>query len=170
LAGSSYLYTLAQLALAFVAFSTIVVIIRHMFSAGMSEIHIMIVRLFIVDGLSVSAFALLPPLLELFGLNESIIWRMSSGIVSIYSIMHLSSYVIHRRKLNVGSLPIRIYVNTIVILILNIFLWLNVIGKPFEPNIAPYALFLTWMLAMAGIIFIQTLDLFLEKPGQKQNS
>jgi hypothetical protein len=164
LSGASYLYTIASLALAFVAFSTIVVVLRQMLGAEMSVFQILLVKLFIENGMSITAFALLPPLLGFFNFSGAMIWRVSSAAAAIYQIGYLLFYIRRRRRLLRASLPIRIYVNYFITFITITGLWLNVLGKPFEPNIAPYVLALTWGLVMPGIIFIQTLDVFFEKP------
>ena len=40
-------------------------------------------------------------------------------------------------------------------------LWLNVVGIPYGPGIAPYAVSLTWSLVVSGYIFLRMLDVFL---------
>jgi len=164
LPGASYLYTMASLALAFVAFSTIVVVLRQMLGAEMSAFQILLVRLFIESGMAVTAFALLPPLLWFFNFTEAMIWRVSSVAAAIYLIIYLVMYVRRRRRLLRAPLPIRIYVNYFISFITITGLWLNVLGKPYEPSIGPYVLALTWSLFMPGLVFLQTLDIFFEGP------
>ena len=55
---------------------------------------------------------------------------------------------------------IAIYVISIVVVA---GLWLNVAGRPFHPNVGPYAVALTWALCVFGFIFVRTIELFLHR-------
>jgi len=83
LEGSLYLYTLAQLSMAFVAFSTIAIVVRVGMGAGLSRAHVLLVRLYIELGFMAITFSMLPMLLEGFGLAHTTVWRIAqtSGCV-----------------------------------------------------------------------------------------
>jgi hypothetical protein len=66
LTGATYLYTLAALAVSFVGFSALVMILRQTFGGEVSRLDTLITRIFIQLGFMVAAGALLPSLLSLF--------------------------------------------------------------------------------------------------------
>jgi hypothetical protein len=153
-----YLLRLAALSITFVGFSTIVVTLRRTLGADLSPYHLLLVRYYIQNGLSVAIASLLPSLLNLFGLPSPVIWRVSSAAVGIVSPVFLFAYLRRRRRIQPGPAPIRSYIRYSISIIIIVGLWLNVTGVFFESNGAPYALAMTWFLFSAGIVFLQTLD------------
>jgi hypothetical protein len=63
-------------------------------------------------------------------------------------------------------LPLRIYVNNSISAVVIVGLALNALGTLFEPNVGPYALAVTWVLIQGGLIFVETLGAFLERPPE----
>lgn len=161
--GSDYFLTLAQIALAFVAFSTIVVVFRQLLGGGLSAFQILLVRLFIETGLAAAMFSLVPLLLGFLSLAPSAVWRVSSGTLAIFYLAYFLAYARRRRRVQPGPFPLRIYINFGISIALNLGLWLNAAGTFFEPSIGPYALAVTWLLVQAGFVFIQTLTVFLQR-------
>lgn len=156
-----YLMKLAALSLSFVGFSTIVVALRQALGSRLSPFHLLLVRLFVESGLAVTAFSLLPPMLDAAGMEPSLIWRLSSGTAALLLVFYLGFYLRRRRRVQAGSIPIRIYVNYAISLAATLGLILNVGGWPFSPEGAPYIIALTWVLVQSGLIFLQTLHIFL---------
>lgn len=81
LPGSGYLYTIAALAMAFVGFTSIVLVLRHEIKA--SPITALHSHGYMEHGFSAAAFAMLAPLLATFGLSVPVIWRATSLIIAI---------------------------------------------------------------------------------------
>ena len=42
-------------------------------------------------------------------------------------------------------------------------LWFNAAAILFRPGVAPYAFALTWLLFLSGLVFLQTLEAFLQR-------
>jgi hypothetical protein len=164
-----YLLALAALSLSFVGFSTIVVALRQALGSRLSQFDILLVRFFIETGFTVTAFSLLPPMLNAVGLDTSIIWRLSSAIAALMMVVYLAFYLRRRRRTpGSGPIPVRIYVNSGISAVVLVGLILNVGGWLFRPSGAPYIITLTWSLVQSGLVFLQTLHLFLEpSPGNK---
>jgi hypothetical protein len=78
-----YLLALAALSLSFVGFSTIVVALRQALGARLSRFHLLLVRFFIETGLAVTAFSILPPMLDAAGLGTFFVWQLSSAIAAL---------------------------------------------------------------------------------------
>ena len=163
-AESSFLFSLAALALSFAGFSAVVVTLRGALGGEISERHLRLVRLYIEGGLLVTALALVPALLDLLHLPASIIWPVSSGVAaSILTAMLLSQFR-RRRAIEGGRFPAWVVVVNAISILAVAGLWLNVAGIPFAPSVGPYAIALTWALCVFGFIFVRTIDTFLSRP------
>jgi hypothetical protein len=161
--GLSFLYCLASLAMAFIAFSIIVIIFRQMIGAGLTEFQLLLFKLFIGNGFSVIAIALLPPLLNLFDLHELLLWRIASLITLVYMATYQLLYIYNRRKVKQGPLASWIYVIRTITISIFVLLFFNVLGWPFEPGVPVYALGVFWALIQLFIIFYQSLGVFFER-------
>ena len=165
-AGTDYLLRLAALSLSFVGFSAIVVTLRRALGGELAEGHIRLVRLYIETGLAVTALSLVPTLLTFLGVSEAALWRVASAMAG--SLLTLLMIVQFRRRRRIeGRFPPWVVVMYLTSAAAVVALWLNVVGIPYGPGMAPYAVSLTWSLLVSGYIFLQTLDLFLRSspPG-----
>lgn len=165
LLGSSYLLTLATISITFVAFSTIAVVFRQTQGAGLSEYEILLLRLYLVSGLEVTIFSLLPPLFGLFGLTPEMVWRISSlvfAVVLIWRGIYFRRRQVRFERRRLIDLLFALYSIAILGLLI------NALGIYIKPNVGPYALAATWLLVNAIIAFIIALERFLHPPKQGQ--
>jgi hypothetical protein len=92
-AESAFLLGLAGLSLSFVGFSSVVVTLRGALGGEISERHLRLVRLYIEGGFLVTALALMPAVLDLLRLSESLTWRLSSAAAaSVFSVLMLTQF------------------------------------------------------------------------------
>ena len=104
-AESAYLLGLAGLSLSFVGFSSVVVTLRGALGGEISERHLRLVRLYIEGGFLVTALALMPAVLDLLRLSESLTWRLSSAAAaSVFSVLMLTQFR-RRRAVEAGRFP-----------------------------------------------------------------
>src|SRR4030095_5961178 len=161
-AESDYLLRLATLSLSFVGFSAVVVTLRGALGGELSDRHLRLVRLYIEGGFLVTALALIPTLLNLLHVRETVVWPLSSAVAaSIFTVVMLIQF--RRRRAVEGKFPpwvIIIYAGSILAVAA---LWLNVIGLAFPLGAGPYAIVLTWALCVFGFIFVRTIELFLHR-------
>ena len=73
LPASAYLYTLAVMAMTFVGFTAIVMILRQSLGAPLSRFDTLVARFFMVWGFVIAFFAMLPPLLASFALSQPLV-------------------------------------------------------------------------------------------------
>ena len=163
LPGANYLLTLAAISITFVGFSTVAVVFRQSQGAGLTEYEIVLLRLFLVSGLMVTVFSLIPPLLGLFDIPPSSVWRVSSLAFAVVLIWRGIYFA--RRQFRVQR-TLLIDVLYGVYLLALIGLLINALGIFFEPNVGLYALAATWLLVNAIITFIISLQRFLQ-PSNK---
>lgn len=163
-AESDYLLRLAALSLSFVGFSAVVVTLRGALGGKLSDRHLRLVRLYIEGGLLVTALALVPTLLNLVHVPDTVIWPLCSAAAGAIFTFVLLVQFRRRRRIEPGRFPlwvVSIYTLSIVPVA---GLWFNAAGIPFSPNVGPYAVGLTWALCVFGFIFVRTIELFLHRP------
>ena len=163
---SDYLLRLASLSLSFVGFSAVVVTLRGALGGELSDRHLRLVRLYIEGGLLVTALALVPTLLNLVHVPDTVTWPLSSAAAASVLSLVLVIQFRRRRMIEPGRFPpwvVAIYTLSVVAVA---GLWLNVAGIPFPPGVGPYAIALTWALCVFGFIFVRTIALFLHRPPQ----
>ena len=161
-AESDYLLRLATLSLSFVGFSAVVVTLRGALGGELSDRHLRLVRLYIEGGFLVTALALLPTLLNLLHIPDTVTWPLSSAAAaSIFTFVLLVQF--RRRRTVEGRFPPWVVIIYVVSSAAVAALWLNVAGIPLPPNVGPYAVILTWALCVFGFIFVRTIELFLHR-------
>ena len=162
-AESDYLLRLASLSLSFVGFSAVVVTLRGALGGKLADPHLRLVRLYIEGGLLVTALALVPTLLNLLHLADTVTWPLSSAIAaSIFTVLLVVQFR-RRRAVEPGRFPAWVVIVYAVSTIAVAGLWLNVAGWPLPPSAGPYAVVLTWSIGVFGFIFVRTIDLFLHR-------
>src|SRR5664279_4780250 len=113
LPGSGYFYALAALAMAFVGFTAIVVVLRQGTGKPLSALHLLFTHLFVELGLMATAFAMLAPTLAVCGMNEEWLWRISSAIMIAVLVPWLITYSRRRKAAApLERLPLRYWVMT----------------------------------------------------------
>jgi hypothetical protein len=162
-AETDFLLCLAALSLSFVGFSAVVVTLRGALGGEISDRHLRLVRLYIEGGLIVTALALIPTLLNLLHISESVIWPVSSAAAaSIFTFLLLTQFR-RRRAIEPGRFPPWVVIVYAISFVTVVGLWLNAAGLPFSPSVGPYAVALTWALCVFGFIFVRTIDIFLHR-------
>jgi hypothetical protein len=162
LPGAGYFYALATLSMAFVGFTSIVVVLHQGTGKSLSPFHELITKLFIELGLMATAFAMMAPTLAICGIREIFVWRISSAIMLAILVPWLVTYPI-RRKVAVPDqiFPLRGYIMNVLGALAVIFLCLNVAGSPMISNPAPLAIATVYVLSFASVSFFWTYASFL---------
>jgi hypothetical protein len=163
--GFDYLFRLAALALSFVGFSAIVVTLRRAWGGNLSDIHLLIVRMFIEGGFAVTAMSLLPAAMGLAEAPPDAIWRWSSAVAGLTFGVYLITIGRRRRRVLRARFPWRTILNFVLGTGGTLTLALNAVGFPAAPNAAMFALPLTGFFMMAVLLFLQNLELFIETPA-----
>jgi hypothetical protein len=162
-AESDYLFRLATLSLSFVGFSAVVVTLRGALGGKLSDRHLRLVRLYIEGGLLVTALALIPTLLSLIHVPDTVTWPLcSAAAASIFSVVLVIQFR-RRRAIEPDRFPPWVIIVYAISTVAVASLWLNVAGVPFASNAGPYAIVLTWALCVFGFIFVRTIELFLHR-------
>ncbi len=163
----TYLVAMATISITFVGFSSVVVVFRQTQGNRLDNLHIFLVRFFIEMGLIVTGFSLLPLLLAVWNMPITWVWRIASAVYAIAHLIYIRVLFQRRRQYTSGSFSLsRNFLPILISLVVDVGLILNAIGWPIGSTIGPYALAITWGLAVAGIFFVQTISTFVEEPPQ----
>jgi hypothetical protein len=161
LPGASYFFALSALAMAFVGFTSVVVVLYQSTGKQLSAFHVLLTRLFVELGLMATAFGMLAPTLNMFGFELREVWQIASVIMLVSLGPWLLYYPVRRYiAAPEARLPLRWYVMTsfgaaaCVLLADNIFGWWR------EPNAAPLVLATVFVLSYATVAYIGTYSLF----------
>jgi hypothetical protein len=155
LPGAGCFYALAALAMAFAGFTSIVVVLRQGTGKPLSPLHTLFTRVYIELGLMASAFAMLAPVLALFGIGETLIWRLSSAIMIVALVPWLFFFPIRRKAAAPKDrLPLRFYNMYVLGTAVVVALGLNIYGSMVNPGPGPLAVATVYVLAVASVIFI----------------
>ncbi len=162
LPGSGYFFALATLSMAFVGFTSIVVVLHQGTGKPLSPFHVLITNLFVELGLMATAFAMLAPTLALCGIRELLVWQISSAIMLAVLVPWLVIYPIRRRAAAPDeALPLRWYIMTVLGAVAIVALGLNVAGSAINPGPAPLAITTVYVLSYASVSFLRTYSAFL---------
>ena len=111
-----------------------------------------------------TAGALLPLLLALYGLLQPTVWRASSIIMAIPIFVFVVTLPGRRRAASHQKIPIYIWTLLLLQLLTVPYLLMNAIGKPVEPGVAPYAAAMSGILFTSAIGYLVALAAWLREP------
>src|ERR1700744_1249606 len=112
LPNSAYLYTLALIAVGFVGFSAIVLILRQSARSALSSLDTIVARLFMTRGFMVTYLSMLPIVLAAFHLSQSAVWRISSAVAGIFLVVMHVGYQILRGRITGEPTPSHLWFYT----------------------------------------------------------
>jgi hypothetical protein len=102
--GATFLYALAGLMITFAGFSALLLGLRQAAGARLSLLDRYLARTVMTYIFVLTAAALLPPLFALFGIQETLIWRVSAVLFALPMLSLQVTYPSRRRKV-VGKGP-----------------------------------------------------------------
>ncbi len=104
LKGAAYLYTLATLMITFAGFSALLLAFRQAAGAQLSVLDRFLAKTVLVQLFTLTGGALLPPLLSLFDIPQTWLWRVAAVCFAIPMLALLLTYPKRRRRA-VGKSP-----------------------------------------------------------------
>jgi hypothetical protein len=167
LPGTSYLYTIATLAITYAGFAALIVLFRQIIGGAVSNVDVFIIHNILLRGLIVTCSALLPPALALFDLSHSVIWRISSIVAALLQGLFISTHPIRRRAITDVPLPtwslilLGLGALTAIVLVMNA---LGIFGKPAA---GPFVASITAFLIISFVAYLEQLGILLRGPAKK---
>ncbi len=160
---SAYLFTLATLAITFVGFAALVIILRQALGGEMLKLDVLLTRIFIQLGFLVAAGAMLPPMLALFGWPERSVWRISSIVVAIPTVLFALIYPVRRRAASRARTPAKVWLDVLLLLVAAAGLLANAAGSLNDPGPALFAASLSGIVCLSGWAYLQALNILLRQ-------
>ena len=168
--GSEYLYTIAEVSIAVVGFSAVVVVFRRRSGDALSQVELKLISFMIERGFAALFLSLLPVLLSYLGLSAAGVWGLSSGVLATYLVIALIRTASFRRKIPAeaeAELPSR-GVSSILVVSISLVIAsqvLNAVGVVLEQGVGWYLLGVTSVLGLAAIIFSTIIRTFTSSSG-----
>jgi hypothetical protein len=163
LPGAAYFYTLATIAITFVTFSSLLIILRQTIGAGLTAYDSTVTRFFMQLGFIVIAGALLPPLFALCEIPVPAIWRLSSGFTGVIALIRLATWPTQRRRVLDRDAPALSILYMAGGIFAGILLVSNAVGFPWPPAMRLHALGVTLMLFSTGAAFLLSSKVVLDQ-------
>jgi hypothetical protein len=144
-----------------VGFSTLVILFRQSAGGRLSRYDSYFVLSFMQAGFIVTAGALLPPLMVLYGLSEGTALRVASAVTAIPIAWFVATVPRRRRAATGGPAPAFIRLFLLLQGGAAAALVLGALGRPLGHGVAPYASALTLILVTSGLAFLLALQVVL---------
>jgi len=156
--GEEFLLTTAEIAIAFVGFSAVVVAFRESSGHRLSQFQHLQVRVMIELGFATLFFAGAPLVLSFLDLASSTVWRIAHGAFGLFLLIYFGNYHVRRRpRADPGSSPVRspLFVVRIVVTYgFGVLSLMAAVGLLVPAGLALYAIGLAWVLAIAALAFL----------------
>jgi hypothetical protein len=161
LPSAAYLYALATVSITFVGFSALLIVFRQSIGGGPTRYDTYFALSFIQAGFIVTAGALTPPLLALYGWPETGVWRVASLAMAIPMLWFVVR-VPGRRRLATGR-PVPLFVWSLLAVqtLAAAALLCESAGVLVAREPAVYASAMTAMLFSSGIAYLMALSVIL---------
>ncbi len=153
------LLTIAEIAVAFAGFSSIVVVFRDRYSEGWEPLDAVRYRAMLAGSLMTALFTAVPLVVSWLAVPPSLIWRVSSTVLLLWF------FVLIFAQYRIRSLfPTPAGQVSWVLFILTssgaaACLGLNALGIAFHGAAEPYLVGITWILVLSGWQFFQLVAL-----------
>jgi hypothetical protein len=165
--GAVVLYTLAGLMVTFAGFSALLLGIRQTAGAKLSALDRFLAKTVLVDLFILTAMALLPAVLALYGLAEEAVWKISAVIFALTMLSFLLSYSHRRHKVVGRGPPPVVFVVFIVFGSAVIVAMLIAVLVGFRYSAAIYITALVVNFFTLAFAFVTALDVIMQQPLEK---
>ncbi len=163
LPGAAYFYTVATVAITFVTFSSLLIVLRQSVGGEFSKFDTTpVTRLFIQLGFIAVVGAMLPPMLALCDVPSEALWRISSGVPGALILLRGATWPRQRRRQVGPKVPRVTYVYLAVGFFADAILLSNAAGVPWHPQLRLHAFGLTLYMFNVGASFLGSSKLVLE--------
>ena len=170
LPGSSYLYTLATLAITYAGFAALIVIFRQIIGGGVSSYDVFVIRTILMRSFIIAFSAMLPPALAFFDLSQSVIWRVSSLFAALLLGLFNVTFPARRRAITDHPISKWALITIGLQMLITIFLLMMVLGILVKPAVGPFVISLTPVLIVSAIAYMAQLDVMLRGHLEEKKS
>jgi hypothetical protein len=162
LPGSSYLYTLALLAITYGGFAALFMLFREKLPGELVNYDAFVIRGVVQKAFIVAACSMLPPLLAYCDLSQPTIWRLSSLVAGVLQTLFLVNWLSRRRIVKGIPTSKWLVLNLFLQLLTVLFLIVGATGKAFEPGPGPFLIGVTLILVLSCVAYQEALVFLLQ--------
>ena len=164
--GATLLYTLAGLMITFAGFSALLLGLRQAAGARLSVLDRFLAKTVVSHLFTLTAAALMPPLLALYDLDESRIWKISAVFFALTTLFLLLTFPRRRRKaVGKGPPPAVFWVFIVLGCAVIVAMLIDVLaGSRYAA--AAYITALMVNLGTLAFAFITALDVIMQQPAE----
>ncbi len=167
---AGYLYALATISITYAGFAALAIVLRQTTGGKPSSLDTFFIRNVLVRSFMIAGFSMLLPLLAMFKLPQSTIWRASGTVAAILQCLFILIWYLRRRTVTDRPLPRLSFANVIFQLLTALFLLLNAAGIVFESGAGPFSAGVTAFMLSAAIAYMIALRTLLEEaPSRKSH-
>ena len=167
LPGAGYFYTLAQVGITFAGFAALLMGLRQMRGAGMSKFHLWVARSYVQSGLFTAMNAMLSPLFFFMGFGERLTWQAVSAFVAVQSLFLIAMAPRQWRRNTQRPIPVRLYAQIALGLLINAVLLFNAAGWPYPPSGGVVLFAISWNLFAFFAQFAESIRFFFEEGDEE---
>lgn len=163
--GATLLYTLAGLMITFAGFSALLFVLRQAAGARLSLLDRFIAKNVMTYIFVLTAAALLPPLLALYGIQENWIWRASGLLFALPMLCLQATYPRRRRKVVGDGPPPAIFAIFVVFGSVVTLAMLGYVLAGLQSSAAVYITAVTVDFFTVIFGFVTALDVIMQQPS-----
>jgi hypothetical protein len=153
--ASGYLYAMATVGMSFAGLSVLTMILGQMLGGQqMNKFDGFVARSWVQLGFMITFASVLPPLLGLFDISPSMVWRISSGLMAIILGWWALTFPRRRQAVKAAPLPKQVITFCGAMDLVALVLAANAIVVPLQRLPGVYAASVTAILIGAGMLFL----------------
>ena len=157
LPGSNYLYMLITVSITYAGFAALLMIFRQIIGGRLSNYDVYLIRTVLLRSFIVAIAAMMPPLLALFDLSPTTIWRLSSLIAALLLGSYVVTFPARRRAVRDVPVPISAWITYSLSLCITAFLLMIALRILIEPAAGPFTFCVTAFLILSFFNYLAQL-------------
>jgi len=162
--NADFLLTVSEIAIAIVAFATIILVFRQSTGRDLTQLQVLATRSIVEVSLGIAVFALLPIVLVNAGFTGTGLWRASNGAFGTFLVSFWVTYAERRRRATKPGDPHRGFTFFTVVIgggLVGVFLLFDAV---LWARFSAYSFGLFWSLISAFLAFVWSLSVFAHPP------
>ena len=171
LPNAAYLYTLALIAIGYVGFTAIVLIMRQSLGGTLSSLDTLVARLFMVRGFLITYLSMAPMLLAGFEFSRTTVWQVSSALGGLSLLVVHVGYQVMRRRTTGDPTPLHLWFYTVSGFTFGIVLLANASAIVPTAIAAIYVAAVTLDMIQASVAFVHHFGFMIQElQTQRKNA
>ena len=157
LPGTNYLYMLITVSITYAGFAALLMIFRQIIGGRLSNYDVYLIRTVLLRSFIVAIAAMTPPLLALFDLSHTAVWRLSSLIAALLLGAYVVTFPARRRTVTDFPAPISAWITYALSLCVMVFLLMIALRIFIQPAAGPFASSVTAFLVLSFFNYLAQL-------------